>query len=204
MKRIATITLALFTSLTLAACGGEDSDDSDVMPGMDGGDTSSASEPADTGEHNSADVMFTQMMIPHHAQAVEMSDLILAKDDVDDGVTALAEQIKAAQQPEIELMEGWLDEWGEDMPAMGGMDHDMNGMNGMMSATEMVALEEATGDDAARMYLESMKVHHEGAIEMAQTEVDDGSKGEAIELAEAIIAAQEAEIVEIDDLLASL
>ena len=200
MKRIATITLALLTSLALAACGGEDNDDADVMPGMDG-DTSSATDPADTGEHNSADVMFTQMMIPHHAQAVEMSDLILAKDDVDDDLTALAEQIKAAQQPEIELMEGWLDEWGEDMPAMGGMD---DGMNGMMSAAEMVALEEATGDDAARMYLESMKVHHEGAIEMAQTELDDGSSAEAIELAEAIIAAQEAEIVEIDDLLASL
>lgn len=200
MKRIATITLALFTSLALAACGGEDSNDSDVMPGMDG-NTSSATDPADTGEHNAADVMFTQMMIPHHAQAVEMSDLVLAKDDVDDDVTALAEQIKAAQQPEIELMEGWLDAWGEDMPEMGAMDHEMNGM---LSQQDVDAIGAATGDDAARMYLESMKVHHEGAIEMARAEIEDGSNAEAIGLAEAIIAAQEAEIVEIDDLLASL
>ena len=76
--------------------------------------------------HNHADVMFARHMIPHHRQAIEMSDMVLAKKGIDPQVTALAKQIKAAQGPEIEQMQGWLALWGvpTEMPAM-----DMSGMD---------------------------------------------------------------------------
>ena len=81
---------------------------------------------------NDADVMFAQMMIPHHQQAVEMSDLILDKSGIDPEVKALAEQIKGAQQPEIDTMNGWLKAWDATMPDHGGMDHGSDN-GGMMT-----------------------------------------------------------------------
>ena len=78
-------------------------------PGMDQGGMSSTSPSAQV---NAADEMFVMMMIPHHEQAVEMSDTILGKHGIDDQVQALAQQIKDAQGPEIELMQSWLTSWG--------------------------------------------------------------------------------------------
>lgn len=71
---------------------------------------------------------FVHMMIPHHQQAVEMSDITLAKQDIDPRVVDLATQIKAAQGPEIEQMQGWMKQWGMPMNGMPGMDH--GGMHG--------------------------------------------------------------------------
>ena len=85
---------------------------------------------ADASAHNDADVMFAQMMIPHHSQAVQMSDILLAKQGVDPKVVQLATEIKAAQAPEIAQMQGWLTSWGN--PATAPMDHDS--MQGMVSA----------------------------------------------------------------------
>ena len=74
--------------------------------------------------------MFAQHMIPHHQQAIEMSDMILAKQGIDPRVVELANQIKVAQGPEIEQMQGWLKEWGQPtMPMMPGM--EMPGQTGM-------------------------------------------------------------------------
>ncbi|MGC5225084.1 DUF305 domain-containing protein [Micromonospora sp. DT81.3] len=165
------------------------------MPGMG----SSASASPSAAEASDADMQFTMMMIPHHEQAVEMADMVLAKDDIDERVIALAEQIKAAQGPEIELMQSWLDDWGTGMGEMDGMDH-----GGMMSDTDMQALEDATGVEASRLFLEQMMMHHEGAIEMAQDEVDNGQNPEVITLAENIIASQTTEIATMEEILATL
>jgi len=199
MKRtLKLVGAALAAALVLTACGGdEDTAGTDVTSSSAPGTTPS---PTSADQHNDADVTFAQMMIPHHAQAVEMSDLVLAKDDLGGDVAALAEQIKAAQQPEIDQMTGWLEAWGEDIPEMGGMDHPMNGM---LSQQEVDAIGAATGSEAAILYLQSMKAHHEGAIAMAEDEVAEGSDPEAIALAETIIATQQAEIAEIDVLLAT-
>jgi uncharacterized protein (DUF305 family) len=87
-----------------------------------------------TQAHNQADVMFTQHMIPHHQQAIEMSDMLLGKKGIDPRVIDLAKQIKAAQAPEIEQMQGWLTQWGmPTMPMMPGM--GMPGHSGMPSAS---------------------------------------------------------------------
>ncbi len=157
-------------------------------------------------EHNDADVTFAQEMIPHHAQAVQMSEMLLDKSDVDPEVVDLAEQIKDAQAPEIGTMSGWLEDWDEDVPPtdmgdMGDMKMGNMDMNGMMSADDVAALEDAAPDDAARLFLEGMTVHHEGAIEMAEQEVDEGSAPEAIDLAETIIDAQQGEIDQMEELL---
>jgi len=156
------------------------------------------------GDQNAADIMFVEMMIPHHEQAVEMSELILAKDGVDPEVVALAEQIRAAQDPEIDLMEQWLDDWGlPSMSGMEGMDHGgMGGMAGMMSDEQMAELEAADGATGATLFLELMIEHHVGAVEMADDVIDDGRDADVRVLAEQIIVSQTAEIATMRELLA--
>ncbi|MGN8552475.1 UNVERIFIED_CONTAM: DUF305 domain-containing protein [Microbacterium sp. SLM126] len=191
--KIRTTATAVSLALMFALVGCAPAADTDDMPGMDHDDSS------ESAEFDSADVMFAQMMIPHHEQAVEMSDVLLEKDGIDEDVTALAERIKAAQQPEIELMEEWLDDWEAEMP-MDGMDHG----DGMMSQGDMDALEDATGDEASALFLEQMIEHHEGAIIMAEGEVGAGQNPDAVALAEKIIDDQTAEIEEMEQLLAGL
>lgn len=178
--------LALAAALTLTGCSTPNS----MMSGM-GASTSSTSA-------NVNDQMFVMMMIPHHQQAIEMSDVILAADGISPDVVDLATRIKAAQQPEIETMQGWLDDWGlPDM--MTGMDHG----TGMMSDDDLEALRSATGAELERLFLTQMIEHHQGAIEMAQDELDDGSDPDVLTLARTIIAAQTAEIAEMTAMLES-
>ena len=196
----ATAALALAAALTLAGCAGGTGSGSESMPGMDHGSSSSPS--AVMADFNDADVMFAQMMIPHHQQAVEMADMILDKDDIPEDVLTLADEIKAAQQPEIEQLQGWLEAWGadSDTESMDGMDHG----GGMMSDEDMQSLDAATGADASRLFLEQMTMHHEGAITMAQDEVDNGQNADAVALAQTIVETQTAEIATMQELLAQL
>ena len=191
IRAAATAAITLTALLVLAGCAS-----STTSGGM--GDSPGMGASASAVDVNDADIQFTTMMIPHHEGAVEMADAILAKDDIDEDVTALAEQIKAAQAPEIEMMQSWLDDWGADMGGMSGMDH------GMTSDADMQALEDATGDEASQLFLEQMIEHHQGAIDMAQTEVDNGENPDVIRLAESIIRSQTAEIATMEEILASL
>lgn len=193
-RTIALITSVVSAALVLTGCtqpGG--------TPGTDQGTggTPSTSVPIDV---NAADQMFVMMMIPHHQQAIEMADLVLEKDDVDERVLDLAQQIKDAQGPEIQTMEGWLDDWGVAMRMPSGMNHG----DGMMSDGDMDELEAADGREAARLFLEQMIVHHEGAIDMAQGAVDNGQNPDVIALAEQIIAAQADEIATMQELLTTI
>ena len=165
-----------------------------------GDGTSSSGPSAAASAFNDQDVMFAQMMIPHHEQAVEMADQILGKSSIDPGVVDLAERIKAAQGPEIELMKTWLRNWGASMPGMSSMDH---GSEGMMSESDMAALDAATGAEAGRLFLEGMITHHQGAIDMAKFELKAGENPDALALAQSIVAGQSAEIAEMEKLLAS-
>ena len=114
MKFRTAATAALALMLALAGCSAG-SDDEDSMPGMDHGSSEQAAAA------NDADVMFASMMIVHHEQAIQMSDIVLAKDGVHHEVVELAEAIKTAQGPEIEQLQGWLDDWDVD-PDGGHMD----------------------------------------------------------------------------------
>ena len=180
--------------------------------------TSATSSAAPAAAHNQADAMFASHMVPHHQQAIEMSDMILGKQGIDPRVVELATQIKAAQGPEIEQMQGWLTAWGVpampgmgDMPGHGGMPGmgDMPGMTGMpgmgmMSAADMDALKNAEGVTAAKLFLTQMIQHHQGAITMAQNEIKDGQFPDAIALSKSIITSQQKEIDTMNQILGTL
>ncbi|MDO8381453.1 MAG: DUF305 domain-containing protein [Microbacterium sp.] len=189
----------LATALFLAGCTGTSMEG---MDGMNGNEPSTGmSAEATDVDFNDADATFAMEMIMHHQQAIEMSDVLLAKNDVAPEVISLAERIKAAQQPEIDTMNDWLASWGrETMGSMGSMDS----MGGMMSEEDMTALEDASGPEASSLFLEQMIVHHEGAIEMAQAQVTDGQNPDAVKLAQKIIDDQTAEIAEMEQLLTQL
>ena len=89
------------------------------------------------------------------------------------------------------------------MEGMEGMDHGAS-MDGMMSEEDMQQLEDTQGTEAARLYLEQMTVHHEGAVDMARDEVDNGENPQAVALAQQVIEDQEAEIQEMETMLQEL
>ena len=149
---------------------------------------------------NAGDVMFAQMMIPHHEQAVEMSDIVLAKPGLDPRVAQLAEQIKAAQGPEIATLRGWLGEWGQPSMMPAGAGH---GMEGMMSADDLAKLRAADAAEASRLFLTQMIAHHEGAVSMAEAEKASGQHEGAKSMAEAIVTSQTKEIEDMKAMLAS-
>ena len=137
--------------------------------------------------------MFAEMMIPHHEQAIEMSDIAL-KNSTNREVLALAQEIKDAQAPEIEQMKSW---GASSMAHMGHM------MDGMLSDEEISELTAAKGSDFDRLFLEGMIKHHEGAIDMAEM-VIDSKNAEVAALANAIIETQRAEITTMKELLSAL
>ena len=143
--------------------------------------------------YSSQDIMFAEMMIPHHQQAIEMSDLAL-KNSTNPEVLALAQEIKDAQAPEIEQMKSW---GASSMAHMGHM------MDGMLSDEEMSDLAAATGSRFDKLFLEGMIKHHEGAIDMAEM-VIDSKNSEVAALAKAIIEAQRKEISKMKELLSAL
>lgn len=158
---------------------------------------SMAPSSAAAAKHNAADVMFAQMMIPHHRQAVRMADLADGK--AGPKVAALAAAIKKAQRPEITEMSGWLKSWGE--PAT---DHGMGGMDqgdGMMSDADMKKLGGMSGAEFDHMFLTMMIEHHQGAVTMAKTESAGGAYPAAKALAASIITTQNAEITKMRGML---
>lgn len=208
-KTLLAVPAAVFSIALITGCGNDDSSD---QAGTGGGTESAPATEITAGstagpEHNDADIAFAQQMIPHHEQAVEMSALAETRAGSQE-VKELAASIEAAQQPEIDLMTGWLTEW--DAPASapssdGGTDHGghdgpgdsgmgMGEDSGMMSDEDMTQMEAASGSDFDSMFLEMMIEHHDGAITMAQTEQAEGQNEVAIALAKKIEQDQTAEI----------
>ncbi|WP_131786137.1 DUF305 domain-containing protein [Protofrankia symbiont of Coriaria ruscifolia] len=207
MKRFALLVTALVAGIVLVACG-----DDTTAPG--------AAEPAST-DHNTADVSFAQNMIPHHRQAIQMADLA-ATHASDPQVAELATRIRAAQDPEITTMTGWLRTWGEptgttgpgamghgSAPGHGSMGHGSTGADsasagtgmGMMSEADMAGLTGMRGAEFDRMFLEMMIGHHEGAVSMAETEIREGVYGPAKAMAQNIQTNQAAEIQAMNTML---
>lgn len=192
--RTLAIAAALALGLTLAGCSASNNTGSSTG--------SSASSSSAASAHNDQDVMFAQMMLPHHKQAVEMSDMLLAKGDgVDPDVATLAKQIKAEQGPEITQLTSWLKGWGEPT----GSEHSTTGhsMSGMMSDSDMSDLDQASAEDAGKLFLQQMVQHHEGAVDMAKTEVDKGKNTDAVAMAKSIVSSQTEQITQMQDMLAS-
>ena len=167
-------------SATLAACG-----------------TSTGS--GDGSDHADADVTFATMMIPHHAQGIEVAKLA-ATHASSSRIKQLATQISAEQVPEISQMQSLLAEWGEPPASTTGMP-GMASMPGMLTDQQMAQLNAATGPAFDRLFLQLMIVHDQGGIAMARTEMSDGLDSEAVTLAQNIDDAQEYAIPVLQQLL---
>ncbi len=200
MKRTPMLLAAGLASITLAACG--TSSTTSATPAATA-PSSSATAGATGQAHNAADVTFAQGMIPHHKQAVMMAQQASSRAK-SPAVKALAAQIQSAQDPEITTMTGWLTSWGQptEQSGMSGMaGHDMGSMGGMMSDADMTRLSKLTGAAFDREFLTMMTAHHNGAIEMARTQLAQGQYPPAKALAQNIITGQSAEIAKMKTLL---
>lgn len=197
-RRLTASIAAVAFAMTLAACSG--AADSGEAPTSDQGtQTTSAT-------HNDADTQFAQLMVMHHQGAIEMAEVAIVRASSPE-VRALAERIKRAQGPEIDLMTGWLDDWDEETSHDMGMDDmDMGGMDmdGMSQSEVMDELGDLDGSGLDQVFLERMIAHHQGAIEMSEQEKAEGTNPDAMALAGTIIDAQTAEITEMQNLLAGL
>lgn len=161
-------------------------------------------------EFNEADVAFMQMMVPHHAQAIEMAKL--ARDRAAHRrVQLLAERIRAAQGPEILMMASWLQERNMQVPSAAEdpsewdhSDHGHNPMLGMLTPDQMERLEGARGTAFDRLFLEGMIQHHRGAVAMAEDAATDGVDVIVSEVASDVAATQSAEIDRMRELLTAM
>jgi uncharacterized protein (DUF305 family) len=202
-RTLALASTGLALAVVLTACGSDNASETDGMGGAMDGSGSNAST-SSTGD--AADVAFAQLMIPHHQQAIEMADLAL-KYAKSPQVKELATQIKGAQDPEVEMMSQWLQDWGAPMtmPSSDGDmgDMDMGGMGpaGMMSEEEIQALGEARGATFDQMWLQMMIAHHQGAVAMAQQVLETTNDPQVTALAQDVVQAQQAEIDAMQQLL---
>ena len=189
MGRVATVVLGVVaTVMSLTGCSSED--------------------------HNEADVEFATAMVEHHAQAIQMANFTIGRDGIDPRIAELAEEIRLSQTAEIDEMAGFLRSWGEEVPETGfatgdshSHDSEMVGgdhadMPGMMTAAEMEELAAAQGDAFAKMWMQMMIEHHEGALAMVDEVQDDGEHEGLRRLAEQMEAAQRTEIGDLERWLA--
>lgn len=190
---ITRLAAAALVVVSASACTSATDSHSAGMP--HGSATPAMSSNAGDGTANAADVMFVQMMVPHHEQAVTMADLA-ASNTSNAQVLALAAGIKAAQQPEIDMMRGWLTAWNAQ-----GMEHSM-GDDGMLTEEQMTALAAAREAEFDQLFLTGMIAHHRGAIAMAQAVITGGQSPAVLDLARKVIDSQQAEVATMESLLA--
>ena len=192
------------TVLALTGCSnGNDSAHSGMNMTSNAAPTSTAGPAA---AHNTADITFAQAMIPHHQQAVEMAGLAATR-STNTKVKDLASRIQGAQDPEIRQMQTWLGQWGAALASsVPGMNHgSMPGgsMPGMMPDTDMQKLQQTSGGEFDKTFLQMMVQHHQGAVDMAKTELAQGANTDAKALAQRITDGQTAEITEMQQLLST-
>ncbi|OFP34026.1 DUF305 domain-containing protein [Corynebacterium sp. HMSC071B10] len=157
--------------------------------------TAGASQPA---EVNGVDLHFIAMMTPHHQQAVDMSEIILAADGISEATADLAERIKVGQQEEIDTMVGWAEQWDQgDLMAH----HAPHIANGMLTPGQMDQLKTLSGEDADTRFLQLMHFHHAGAVAMTQDQIDNGGYQPLVDLAQQMVDVQTAEMHEMEERL---
>ncbi|MEV7017009.1 DUF305 domain-containing protein [Streptomyces sp. NPDC093991] len=148
---------------------------------------------------NSADVSYARMMIQHHAQALEMTELVPGRAE-SPKVVGLAERIAAAQKPEIDAMRGWLRTHGR-TEEDAGHGHDHATMPGMATEAQLRQLRAAEGTAFDQLFLTLMITHHQGAITMATEVKGEGNNIRIEEMADDVVAQQTSEINRMRDLL---
>jgi len=191
--RVIAAIATLAAAIVLSSCGTAAKEDHSTL--ASGTSTGAAAA------HDADDVQFAQMMIPHHQQAVEVAAMVPDRSNNPD-VIALAAKIAGEQQPEIDTMKALLLQWNVDPNEMSHESgHAGMAMAGMVNDATMVRLDSLKGASFDMLWLQSMISHHQGAIEMAKTEIADGKSADLITLAKNIVAAQQAEIDQMKQML---
>jgi uncharacterized protein (DUF305 family) len=193
--RLAAVLAAAAAMLFLSSCSSPASDGHTAHKESD--------QPVIIGQpagYNADDVAFATNMIPHHQQAVELSAMVPDR-STNAELIALAQQISGAQQPEINVMKVFLVQWNENPDTSSRHEGHGSTMAGMVDAATMTKLESLNGAEFDKLWLESMISHHQGAIEMAKAEIANGDNVDAKALANKIVAAQEAEIGQMKQML---
>ncbi|PND56873.1 DUF305 domain-containing protein [Mycobacterium sp. ENV421] len=191
LSRIVAVAAALATAVVVSSCSNTE--------GMSERATSTAPASQAVAAHNADDVMFAQMMIPHHQQAVDLA-AIAAVHTTNQAVRTLAGKISDEQQPEIDAMKALLVQWDVD-PTMG--DHSGHGaaMQGMVDDATMTKLKSLNGPQFDTLWLQAMIGHHQGAIEMAKAEIANGQSADLTAMAKSMVTAQQAEIDQMKQML---
>ena len=187
------ILCAAATVIILTSCSGP------ATPEHGGHTGPNPTQQPQSAQHNAADVSFARSMIPHHQQAVEMAAMVPSRSTNPD-VRVMATHISSDQQAEILTMTGLLAQWGV-QGAAGHGDHSGMPITGMVDGATLNEIQSARGSSFDALWMTSMISHHQGAITMAQTEIDRGHNSDAIELAGMIINAQQREIAQMNHLL---
>ncbi|HKS48344.1 MAG TPA: DUF305 domain-containing protein [Amycolatopsis sp.] len=159
-----------------------------------------AADDSASATENQADITFSQQMIPHHQQSIQLADLTTGRAR-SEKVKTLANEIKSKENAQIETMTGWLKSWHAEMP----MNHDMPGMTmrGMLSASDVTAVQNAPAAQFDRAWLTLMARHLGNGVEMAKTVLSSGKHPGTKSLAQEIVTEQQAEITEINQTLAA-
>jgi uncharacterized protein (DUF305 family) len=211
---LATASLATLAAFALAGCDSDTdsaggakspaaSGPSVLVPGLPGEENrtlsaeEAAARQAEDDTPNSADVSYVRMMIEHHQQALEMSELA-PKQARSAQVKRLADRITAAQGPEIGAMKGWLETHGQSGKASG---HDHTAMPGMATEAQLKQLRAARGRAFDALFLRLMIAHHEGAITMATDVKAQGNNIQVEEMADDVVAQQTSEISRMRDMI---
>ena len=146
-----------------------------------------------------SDAMFFQMMIPHHQQAVDISNLALEKSK-DPELLALAKEIRDGQAAEIKQMEKWLTDNGENLTAGHDMGHEMGGM---LSDEDLSKLNSLSGTAFDIFWLKGMIGHHDGALHMV-TMITDSNQADFRSFAGSIDSLQSEQIAQMKKMLVRL
>ncbi len=198
--RVAAALAAVVFAVALAACAADSAGDGHSDP-------VATDTPVITGEpagYNAADIAFAENMIPHHKQAIELARLVPDR-STNPELKTLADQIPAAQQPEINILNVLLVQWNENPEVRSGDAAGQAGqgrsMHGMVDDATVSRLESLRGTEFDTLWLQSMIGPHQGAVVMAKTESADGENVDAIAMATTMAAAQQAEIGQMKQML---
>ena len=172
------------------------SDNNDMSSGS--GHMGHGSSNSKNANYTGADIMFLQMMIPHHQQAIDISNLAM-KASQDAELKELAKIIARDQAAEIKQMKAWLTDAG----ASEDMGHSMDGMGGMLNDDELAALSAATGKEFDVLWLKGMTEHHDGAIHMTQM-IEDAQNADIKVFGTKVIKDQSEQIDQMKKMLARL
>lgn len=163
-SKLAAVALLAVGSLTLSGCSLPipNIGISDIQAGVE--DLQNLAEGAT--QFSESDLMYAQMMIPHHEQAVAMAELAPTRTSNAD-VLAIAKKIKSAQAPEIAVMAAWLG--GEVSELAGGQEGQGMEMKGMLTGAQFDELKNSVDAKFDELFVKGMIAHHEGAIEMTKS-----------------------------------